>query len=222
MRAGTYFERGLNAAFNGYAGGSITITAFPGERVVISGAVADFMDAPNNAWEVVDANIGLFRTVQPFASGLAPQFVGGWLLDDDVQLVQYDRTDCLESTNYSTINGMDPVYIGPGVQLRADGHAYIRLETRVADAPLPPDLPADPDPRNNRIALFEADLLLSLAGANHVTFRNIEFAHSKELVFTTPVCVVRGACCVPVHSCGKSHSYLRVPGPCVVTVPFGK
>ena len=110
------------------------------------------------------------RRHRPLSQPPAPDhegFVGGWLLDDDIQLVAYDAAANLESSRYDPINGMEPVYVGPGLQLREDGHIYIRL------APNPHDLtdaqgnvmapvPVDPDPNHNRLAIFFAGTLFQL------------------------------------------------------------
>jgi hypothetical protein len=185
LRGGVYYESGIEIALQGVATAPITIQAYPGERPIIDGGVPYYREAPNDEWELVDGDTGLYRSRRRFPDHEG--FVGGWLLDDDIQLVAYDAAANLESSRYDPINGMEPVYVGPGLQLREDGHIYIRL------APNPHDLtdaqgnamtpvPVDPDPNHNRLAIFFAGTLFRLDGARYLQLKNVEMAHAAYLM----------------------------------------
>ncbi len=184
LREGVYYESGLETTLQGEATAPITIQGYPGERAVIDGGVPHFRIAPNDEWELVDGDIGLYRSRRRFPDHEG--FVGGWLLDDDVQLVAYDATANLESTSFGPIDGMAPVYVGPGLQLRDDGYVYIRLAPNPHDLtdaegnPLAP-APVDPDPNHNRLAIYFAAALFRLDEAHHLQLRDVELAHAAYL-----------------------------------------
>jgi hypothetical protein len=114
LRGGIYYEHEINVDVKGTAAAPITIQSYPGERAVIDGGVPYFKDTPNSEWELVDSDIHLYRSQQTFPEGF--DFVRAWLVDDDVQLVEYESAENLESTNYGPLNGLEPFYMGPGLQ----------------------------------------------------------------------------------------------------------
>ena len=181
LRGGIYYEHGITSGLQGAVLAPITIQSYPGERAVIDGGVPYFKDVPNSQWELVDGRIHLYRSKRTFSEG----FVGAWLLDSDDQLVQYERADSIEATNYQ-VNGQAGVYIGPGVQMR-DGRIYIRLEQNPNDLIdqngnwIPP-VPADPNPNNNRIAVYTSHKLITLNGASYLEFKNLDLVHSYEIL----------------------------------------
>ena len=182
LRQGTYREDHLTVDLHGTPAAPIVIESYPGERAQIDGGIEDFLTAPNARWELVDANISLYRSIDTFSGS----FVGAWLLDDDIRLVTYDVAANLESTNYGPVNGYDPIYQGPGIQLRDDGHLYIRLTQNPNDLidpngdPIDP-IPADVDPNHNAISVFFSSVLFYLDGAEYVQFRDLDFAHAKYI-----------------------------------------
>lgn len=183
LRGGTYYVSDLKVNLQGTAAAPITIQSYPGEQAVIDGGVPDFRTAPNSEWELVDGGIQLYRSTQTFTGS----FVHAWLPVDDIQLVEYEVADNLESTNYGPLNGMDPFYMGPGVQLRADGHIYIRLEynpndlTDSAGNPIDPT-PLDVNPNNNPITISTTQDLLQLDPASYVHFKDLDFSHARNIM----------------------------------------
>lgn len=183
LRGGTYYESGIPVYLKGEAGSPIRISSYPGEQAVIDGAEPDYSTEPNNDWEVVDAQLHLYRTTRSYTGS----FAGAWLLDYDTNLVQYSSAANMDSLNYGPLNGSAPLYIGPGLQLRGDGHIYIRLQLNPNDQtdhngnPLPP-LPGNPNPQLNRIAIYLASQLVMTSGAEYVIFDGIDFRHASTIM----------------------------------------
>lgn len=185
LRGGTYYEHGINVDLNGTASAPITIQSYPGERATIDGGLPDFRSAPNSAWELVDGEVQLYRTRKTFQEQF--DFVGAWLVNDDLQLVEYESGENLESTNYGPLNGMEPFYMGPGIQLRADGHIYIRLTYNrhdLTDAEGKPiaATPTDTNPNNNSLAVFFSDQIFTLGGTSYLHFKDLDFAHARYIL----------------------------------------
>lgn len=183
LRGGVYYESDIIVMLQGTQEAPITIRSYPGEQAVIDGAEPQYSTAPNNDWELVDSYLKLYRSTRTYNGSYA----GAWLLDDDANLVQYSSAANMDSTNFGPLNGTDPLYIGPGVQLRGDGHIYIRLVMNPNDQtdhngnPMPP-LPANPNPRLNRIAVFLSGQLVMASGAQHVIFDRIDFRHASTAI----------------------------------------
>lgn len=185
LRGGTYYENEIVVDAAGTAAAPITIQSYPGERAVIDGGVSFFRAAPNAEWVLVDRDLNLYRSRRVF--GGEYDFVRAWLIDDDVQLVEYETAANLESTNYGPLNRLEPVYVGPGVQLRDDGHVYIRLVynpndlTDAAGNPIAPT-PSDIDPNHNRIAVSFSTYIFRLNGASHLRIQDLDFAHARAIL----------------------------------------
>ncbi len=185
LREGIYYESEINSDVKGTTSAPITIQSYPGERAVIDGSVPYFKDTPNSEWELVDGNIQLYRSQRTFLEGF--NFVRAWLVDDDVQLVEYESAQNLESTNYGPLNGLAPFYMGPGLQLRSDGHIYIRLvynPNDLSDAsgnPIAPT-PGDSNPNHNKLAVFFSDYIFLLDRASYLHFKNLDFSHAEYIM----------------------------------------
>ena len=185
LRGGIYYEHEIKVDLKGTASAPITIRSYPGERAVIDGGVPYFKNTQNSEWELVDSELHLYRSQRTFLEGF--DFVRAWLVDDDVQLVEYESAENLESTNYGPLNGLEPFYMGPGLQLRSDGHIYIRLVynpndlTDVSGNPIAPT-PIDIDPNNNKLAVFFSNYIFLLDGASYLHFKDLDFSHAKYIM----------------------------------------
>ena len=185
LRGGVYYENGIKTDLKGTASAPITIRSYPGERAVIDGGVPYFKNTPNSEWELVNSDIQLYQSKRTFLEGFS--FVRAWLVDDDVQLVEYESAANLESTNYGPLNGLAPLYMGPGLQLRSDGHLYIRLEynpndlTDASGKPIAP-IPSDINPNHNKLAVFFSDYIFLLDGAGYLHFKDLDFSHAEYLM----------------------------------------
>jgi hypothetical protein len=185
LRGGIYYEHEIKVDLKGTALAPITIQSYPGERAVIDGGVPYFKNTPNSEWELVDSDINLYRSQRTFLEG--SDFVRAWLVDDDVQLVEYESAENLESTNYGPLNGLEPFYMGPGLQLRSDGHIYIRLVynpndlTDASGNPIAPT-PIDVNPNNNKLAVFFSNYIFLLDGARYLHFKDLDFSHAEYIL----------------------------------------
>lgn len=185
LRGGTYYEHRITVKVSGTDAAPITVQSYPGERAVIDGGVPFFAGAPNSEWELVNADLQLYRSRRTFPEEY--EFVRAWLIDDGVQLVEYAAAENLEATHYGPLNGMKPTYVGPGLQWRSDGHLYIRLTynpndlTDAAGNPITP-IPQNVDPNHNRIAVFFSSYLLRLDGVGHLHLIDLDLAHARTLL----------------------------------------
>jgi hypothetical protein len=93
LRGGVYYEKGFNIINKT----GILFSAYQNEKVEITGGVPDFRVTPNDKWELFDASVNLYRSKNIFP---ATTYVNAWLLDDGIQIVQYDNINNLKSTNY--------------------------------------------------------------------------------------------------------------------------
>ena len=202
LREGTYYEHELEVRINGTISAPITIQSYPGERAFIDGGVPYFRIAPNAEWELVDGDIHLYRSLRTFSKN----FIRAWLVDDDVQLIEYESAANLESTNFGPLNGMEPIYVGPGIQLRSDGHIYIRLQNNPNDlfdssgnsiAPVP----FDPNPNNNSIAVFASKYIFLLDGASYINFKDLNLSHANYIMD-----VRNGSHHITLGGCGLDYS----------------
>ncbi len=182
LRGGTYLENGLT--ITGKSG--ILISAFPGEAAEISGAQPLFTASPDTGWELYDPAVQLYRSRRIF---VAVPYLGTWLLDDSIQIVQYGKMANLQSANYGPVHGFDPVYQGPGILWGTDARLYIRLQSNPNDlvgpagAPLAP-VPADVDPNHHRIAVsFAQSIISNITSSSFLTFRGLTFSHAKVLMY---------------------------------------
>ncbi|OGM12066.1 hypothetical protein A2Z22_03150 [Candidatus Woesebacteria bacterium RBG_16_34_12] len=182
IREGTYYEGGISTTTQGTTQSPIVIQSYPGERAVIDGGVADYKSIPNNEWELVDTNIGLYRSTKTYTGT-----IGAWLLNDNWQLIQYSKSENMDSTYYGPLNQQDYLYFGPGIQLRTDNKLYIRLQSNPqdlfdADGNPISAVPLDTNPNNNSISVFTTQTLLTLQGASYLEFKDITFQYARRLV----------------------------------------
>lgn len=217
LRGGVYYESEILLHQKGQLYAPIIIRSYPGEQAVIDGAEPQYSSIPNNDWELVDAYLKLYRSTRTYSGSYA----GAWLLDDDANLVQYSSTANMDSMNFGPLNGNEPIYIGPGLQLRSDGRIYIRLmlnpndQTAHDGTPMPP-LPASPNPRQNRIAVYLAQQLVVTSGAEHVVLERIDFRHAStsiDLRNSTSNLVIRD--CTFQH--GRYGVLVRSAQDCTIT-----
>jgi hypothetical protein len=185
LRGGTYYDHEIKVDLRGTALAPITIQSYPGERAVIDGGVPDFKNTLNSEWELVDSDTHLYRSQRTFVDGF--DFVRAWLVDDDVQLVEYDSAENLESTSYGPLNGLEPFYMGPGLQLRSDGHIYIRLvynpnDLTDASGNLIAPTPVDINPNHNKLAVSFSNYIFLLDGARYLHFKDVDFSHAQYIL----------------------------------------
>jgi hypothetical protein len=182
IRGGVYYESNIVVDNQGTEGSPVVIQSYPGETAIIDGGTDTFLNAPNSKWVLEDTSINLYKSVDSLQTG----YVNAWLEDDNLHIVEYSDSLNLESDNYGPINGFDPIYQGPGIQLRDNGHLYIRLEQNPNDLidinGLPIEqVPTDVNPNNNNINVFFTGVLFKMLDAQYLFFKNLTFSHSKYL-----------------------------------------
>ncbi len=182
IREGTYFEHGININKQAMSSAQIVIIAYQGESVTIDGGVSTFLDAPNNAWTLIDTSINLYKSDTAFVEN----YVNAWLEGDDLHLIEYEDTVNLMTEHYAPVQGFDSLYQGPGIMLVDDGHLYIRLEQNPNDlvdvdsSSIPP-VPSDLNPNHHNIHAFFSSTLFYLDSTQYVVFKQIDFKYSKYL-----------------------------------------
>ena len=183
LREGTYYESSVSIYLKGTATSPITIESYPGEHAVIDGGVSFFKETTNTEWELVSAGINLYRSTRTFSG----DFVNGWLVNDNLHLIEYEVDANIEAEYYGPVNNLTPLYQGPGIQLRSDGHLYIRLTNNPNDLidfkgndidPVPTDI----NPNNHEIAVFFSKVLIYFEGAEHIIFKDIDLNYANYIM----------------------------------------
>ncbi len=179
LREGVYFEKAFY--LNGLSG--ILISAYQGEDVEISGGLQDFRSSPNTKWEIYDGEINLYRSIDAYPSS---EYMNAWLLDNDLHLIEYELMDNLKSTNYGPVEGMKPIYQGPGILLSSDQHLYIRLENNPNDLVDPlgnslPPIPSELDPNRHSISVFFTKTLITVSNSSKIKFKDITLSHAQYI-----------------------------------------
>jgi hypothetical protein len=157
--------------------------SYPGERATIDGGLPYFRQVPNHEWTLINPAIQLYRSNRTIQA----EFVRGWLIDDDVQLVDYRAPENLQSTHYAPLMVERSLYMGPGLQLRPDGYIDIRLQynptdlTDAAGNPLTPT-PSDTNPNHNKIAIFTSENIFILNGAAYLRFKDLDFSYARRII----------------------------------------
>ena len=116
LRQGAYFEN-VACRVVGSSNAPITIRAFPGERAMIDGSIAEFQNHPKEIWEkprdgVNDEYVSVksYRNIRD---------VIGYFGDSNIALQTYNRLEDLRSEEY---------YCGPGLWYnKVSGHIHSRL-----------------------------------------------------------------------------------------------
>ncbi|MBI3411107.1 MAG: hypothetical protein HY040_22460 [Planctomycetes bacterium] len=178
LRGGVYREH-VYCAVAGTKDTPITIRAFPGERVIIDGGLAEFFDEPAKAWT-------------PFPQGAADEFrsvkayrnirdILGLFGDSHIALQTYWHNMDLRAKNELWMEDPDkklmvlPVYCGPGLWYDRDtGHIHIRLAHTNLKTPGLANFRGETDPRKLPlvIAPFKATPLF-VDMAKHVRFQDL-------------------------------------------------
>lgn len=178
LRAGVYRDPAYCAVV-GKPDAPITIRAYPGERVILDGGLAEYFDEPGKAWE-------------PFPQGAADEYrsvkahknirdVVGLFGDSHIALQTYWHTQDLRAKNELWIDDPEkkqmvlPVYCGPGLWYDRDtGHIHIRLAPTNLKTPGLANYRGESDPRKLPliIAPFNAAPLF-VDMAKHVRFQDL-------------------------------------------------
>jgi hypothetical protein len=191
VREGTYFER-PDITVSGTAAAPITIQSYPGERAVIDSGADEPQTAGNQAWELVDAELGEYRTVAEHPPGNVYGYVDGipGYVNGRVGLVPYGSGEAFRATGDAYVDDQTPFYVGPGTFADpSDRRIHIRLaktpDLRAAEARYGAVFEGDlPDPRRHRIILSRAPATLTVAGA-HLVLKDLTVHQAKDTIRLT-------------------------------------
>jgi hypothetical protein len=178
LRGGVYREQ-VYCAVVGKADAPITIRAYPGERVILDGGLAEFFDEPATAWEPFPgAADGEYRSVKTYKN---IRDVLGLFGDSHIGLQTYWHPEDLRAKNELWIEDPEkklmvlPVYCGPGLWYDADtGHIHIRLAHTDLKTPGLANYRGETDPRKLPLVITpfgSVPLLVDMA--RHVRFQDL-------------------------------------------------
>ncbi len=167
LRAGRYNETDLELDANGTESEPITVRNYPGEQPLIDASLMEFRTPGNDAWELVDASIHLYRAKASLENDV---FVGKMMHEDSYySLAIYSDMDAdgmgnISSTEENVSAGNR--YVGPGM-FNDSGQLYIRLQPHspVALHGRVMNIPANPDPSANALYIGAEVPVIKLSGS---------------------------------------------------------
>ena len=181
LRGGTYYEH-LYCALAGSKEKPITLRSFPGELAVIDGAMREFFEQPQQAWQpYAEGADGEYRSTRPYRN---LRNIHGRFGDSMVGLQVYYHIEDLRGERY----------VGPGIWYnRETGHIHVRLahyevgdlvrgRTPLTEKLLPHRLhklqsyTGETDPRKLPLIVASFDSVpLKVDRAEHVRFQDLVF-----------------------------------------------
>ncbi|MFT5467960.1 MAG: hypothetical protein ACI8UO_003068 [Verrucomicrobiales bacterium] len=174
LREGVYREN-VRISLTGKHNAEITIRSFPGEHAIIDGSFAEFFDAPETAWEVVDEELGEYRSASRYSN---LRNVLGSFGDSMIGLQTYYHSEDLRATN-EVVDWVDwdrrdetdirPVYFGPGLWYNKEsGRIHIRLAHTNLPEPIA-NYKGETDPRKLPLLIAPyRSTPLAIDGASHL------------------------------------------------------
>lgn len=178
LRGGVYREN-VYCAITGKKDAPITIRAFPGERAILDGGIAEFFDQPAKAWEPAPGGAAdEYRSVKTYKN---IRDVLGLFGDSHIALQTYWHTIDLRAKNELWIDDPDkklmilPMYCGPGLWYDRDtGHIHCRLAHTHLKNPGLANYRGETDPRKLPlvVAPFKS-VPLFVDMAKHVRFQDL-------------------------------------------------
>jgi hypothetical protein len=178
LRGGIYREN-VYCAVAGKRDAPITIRAYPGERVILDGGLAEFFDEPAKSWAPYpEGTAGEYRSVKAYKN---IRDVVGLFGDSHIALQTYWHTMDLRAKNELWIDDpakklmVLPVYCGPGLWYDRDsGHIHVRLAHTNLKTPGLANYRGETDPRKLPlvIAPFKS-VPLFVDMAKHVRFQDL-------------------------------------------------
>lgn len=178
LRGGVYREQ-VYCAVAGKPDAPITIRAYPGERVILDGGLAEFFDEPAKAWEPAAGGADdEYRSVKPFKN---IRDVIGLFGDAHIGLQTYWHAADLRARNELWIEDPEkkqmvlPVYCGPGLWYdRETGHIHSRLAHTDLKTPEIANYRGETDPRKLPLIIAPfGSTPLRIDMAKHVRFQDL-------------------------------------------------
>jgi len=179
LRGGVYREN-VRVALRGTSVKPITLAGYPEENAIIDGSFAEFYEEPENAWELLDAELHHYQSkkLYPNLRNILGSF-GDTMLGLQTY---YHQKDLLASSEVFVWEDWDrrqetdlkPVYLGPGMWYN---HDTGRIHLRLAHTDLPDPISnyrGKQDPRKLPLLLAPYQSTpLSLNGAEHIHIRDL-------------------------------------------------
>ena len=160
VRGGTYRSEaglGFKISVSGSATDKITFKQYPGEAVILDGAISDFTSTGNTSWEPIDPlspGHNVYCSHNAFA--VHNVFYGGFIQigPEWFSLAPHKSPDYLVSDTH-VWDAPHPRYLGPGISQSIDGYLFIRLDNSTSQAQLGRPVPqiSDPDPTHHSLYL---------------------------------------------------------------------
>jgi len=178
LRGGIYREQ-IYCGVAGKSEAPITIRAYPGERVILDGGMAEFFDEPAKAWAPFPGGApDEYRSVKAYKN---IRDVVGLFGDSLVALQTYWHTIDLRSTNELWTEDPDkklmilPLYCGPGLWYDRDtGHIHVRLAHTHVKTPGLANYGGETDPRKLPLIIAPFNSVpLFVDMAQHVRFQDL-------------------------------------------------
>lgn len=178
LRAGIYREQ-VYCAVAGRPDAPITLRAYPGERAIIDGGIAEFFDEPANAWMPEEQGApGEYRSAKAFKN---IRDVVGLFGDSHIGLQTYWHLSDLRAANELWTDDSArqqmvlPVYCGPGLWFdRETGHIHARLAHTHLTRPPVDNYRGETDPRKLPLIIAPFNSLpLKVDMAQHVRFQDL-------------------------------------------------
>ena len=178
LRGGIYREQ-VYCAVAGKPDAPITIRAYPGERVILDGGLAEFFDEPAKAWELfAQGGEGEYRSVKAYKN---IRDIVGLFGDSHIGLQTYWHTMDLRAKNELWTDDPEkklmvlPVYCGPGIWYDRDtGRIHIRLAHTHLKTPGIANYRGETDPRKLPLVIAPFNSVpLFVDMAKHVRFQDL-------------------------------------------------
>ncbi len=186
LRTGIYYET-VEVSVSGTESASIVIASAPGEKAVIDSGFGQFRIPGNTDWELVDANLGEYRSKRSCINDDIYGYVLGvsGYVNERVVLVPYLEVKHFRASTDIYENADSAFYVGPGT-IEIDGKCHIRLtktaamrntEARYGEV----FATENADPRNYQIVLSQAQNSLIVKGS-YLIIKNLTVNQAQDSI----------------------------------------
>ena len=186
LRSGIYYET-VEVEVSGTENAPIVIASAPGEQAEIDSGYEEFRSAGNNEWELVNAELGEYRSKRKCESDEIYGYVLGipGYENERVKLVPYVDINHFRAETDEYEGSRSDFYVGPGTY-EISKRCHIRLSKtdamRNAEKRYGQVFPEDnPDPRNYEIALSQESNTLIVNGA-YLTFKDLTINQAQDSI----------------------------------------
>ncbi|BAO43044.1 hypothetical protein TBH_C0096 [Thiolapillus brandeum] len=182
LRAGTFYESQLIFTQSGTRQNWITIKPWNNEEVIIDGSLADFRATNNDAWELLDDDLHIYRSIDTYdmqrANGYLSENDGHW------RLVTYEDFSTFSAANEYYSANPPYYYVGPGLFYNSsENKIYVRLQYSIYQASQNLRLPVDNNPNHIPLYIFDDnEVVLFSDTASYIHFENINLRYQNNAV----------------------------------------